>query len=204
MRKRKIMWLVIVLVFLALNVKAQVIKIENGFAITDLKIKNSSNDWVYPYQVSLGLDYMDREWYGLSSQIGFLRKGTGGIINRTGEWGEAGTEHKLQLDYLTMNTTFRIKTPSVKTFVGYLGCGPRVDVFLKGRMKPNVSDFEVKGMHKLIAGLKVEAGFYGQFDRMQVGLNFGYLPSFVKPYGGKNSGIKDRTFTLGLVVGYVL
>ncbi len=204
MKKRKLLFLMSALICLSVVGKAQVIKIENGIAISDLVIKNSSNDWIYPYQLSLGLDYMDRDWYALSSQIGFLRKGTDGIINSPVEYGGVGTEHQLQLDYLTMNTTFRVKTPLVNNFWVYAGCGPRIDIFLKGRMKPKVPDFEVKGMHKLIAGLKVEAGFYGQFDRMQVGLNFGYLPSFVRPYGGKNNDIKDKTFTLGLVLGYVL
>lgn len=205
MKKRKILWVVCLLIAITVTGTSQVIKIENGFAISTLTNKfNSADDNIYPYQASLGVDYMDREWYALSSQIGFLRKGIGGILETILDKGSTTEELQIQLDYITMNTTFRIKTSPWNNFTAYLGAGPRIDIYTGGRSTSNFSDTKVSGTHKLIAGLKTEAGFYGQYNRLQAGINFGYLPSFVKPFGGNNTFSGDRTFTLGFVLGYVL
>lgn len=192
--------------FLCLSMvsRAQVIKIENGIAITDLKVKGSSYNPIYPYQASIGLEYMDRGHWGLSSSIGFLRKGTSfGLLDEEASMVEKG-DGRLHLDYLTLNTTFRLKTNSLSGTNAYVGVGPRVDIYLDGRYKSDYLSGKETGTHKLIAGLKAEVGIDQQIGRYRIGLNASYLPSVVKPYGGKTSTTKEQTFTLGIVLGYLL
>jgi len=49
-------------------------------------------------------------------------------------------------------------------------------------------------------GLKCEAGFIHTINKIQLGLNAAYLPTFNKQIGK----IKERTFSFGFSVGYIL
>lgn len=59
----------------------------------------------------------------------------------------------------------------------------------------------MKGGQAVVFGLKCEAGFwYDLNEHYRVGANFAYLPSFTNTWGE----LKDRTFTVGLSLGYRL
>lgn len=207
MKKSRILWIILLLCNIGLT-KAQVLKLENGFAISSTKIPHTDyNKNIYPYQVSIGLDYMDRGWYDLSSSVGYLRKGSKDIIHVPSVIGIDAYPFTYNFDYITLNTTFRIKKTTHDHFTFYAGAGPRADIRLDSRLKgpgaqfffPSDQDFEGRS---LIIGLKTEVGIYYQFSRYQLGVNFSYLPSFNRPLG--QGGMKERTFTGGVVLGYVL
>jgi len=209
MKKRSFVWIVLLLCSFG-AVKGQVLKIENGVAITSLNIAGQGHEGTFfPYQMSIGLDYMDRGWYGLSSSIGYLRKGSkDDVMISLPEVGYAfnGTV-KETFSYITANTTFRIKGTTRDNFTLYAGLGPRLDLKISDGVKwpkidgldPGSTDLDGRS---LIIGLKTEVGVNYNFNRYQVGLNFSYLPSFNKPMPG--GVVKERTFTAGIVLGYVL
>jgi len=208
MKKKCFVWIVLLLCNIGMT-KAQVVKIENGVAITSLNIgKSGYAGTFYPYQMSIGLDYMDRGWYELSSSIGYLRKGSKEDIVFSGP--EVGSSIPVSLryafDYITLNTTFRVKATTYNDFTFYAGAGPRVDIKVNDGLKASIDGVNVPEEIKIdtrsfILGLKTEVGTYYSFNRCQLGVNFAYLPSFIKPVKG---GLKERTFTVGLTVGYVL
>lgn len=70
MKEKRCVWMVFVLLCLMGPGRAQVITIENGVSVAKLK-KGYDGQNLYPYQMSLGMEYMDRGRYNLSSQIGF-------------------------------------------------------------------------------------------------------------------------------------
>lgn len=211
MKAKNYVWLVCLLFCLSTAGNAQVLKLEGGVALAGMTNKGIDifDKLVGPFQMSAGIDYMDRGWYELSSSVGYLRKGGAGeigVTNEVGQYlGEARFKHKL--DYLTVNTTFRVKKVFQDKYTLYAGIGPRVDFALKGRegTSSKFADFigyrEVSNLRKVIVGLKCEAGINYMIDRYMVGANISYLPSFMKPL---NNDFRDRTFSLGLVVGYVL
>jgi len=201
MRKIKCLWAMCFIVFFCVTGKAQVIKIENGFAIANLKLKNIKfNDRSFlPYQMSVGLDYMDKGWFMLSSNVGYLRKG----CSMKGVDIDPNVKVKMKFDYLTANTTFRVKTPSLENVTAYAGVGPRLDVFLKGSAQvEDLRDEKLHGIRNFQIGLKTEVGLNYDIQRIQLGLNFSYLPTFNSVF--ERGEVKDRTFTFGLSVGYIL
>lgn len=212
MKTRSCVCLVCLLLCLSWEGKAQVIKLEGGVALAGVTNKGVDmyERQLVPFQLSAGIDYMDKGWYELSSSIGYLRKGGAtdlAIMGNTGSLEEM-CKVKLKLDYLTINTTFRIKKTFQDKYVLYAGVGPRVDFALKGRIgadskTDNFPDnAEVPGVQKVIVGLTCEGGLKYMIDRYMLGVNISYLPSFMNSV--KEPILHDRTFTFGLVLGYVL
>lgn len=212
MKTKGCVWLIGLLLCFVWTGKAQVIKLEGGVALAGMVNRGTDmyEKLLVPFQVSAGIDYMDRGWYELSSSIGYLRKGGTDDVSIMDDaqnyLGDARL--KLKLDYLTVNTTFRIKKTSQDKYTLYAGIGPRVDFALKGRAGTNskldnlAGYGKVSNLRTVIVGLKCEAGINYKIDRYILGANFSYLPSFMKPV--TYDFLRDRTFTLGLVLGYVL
>lgn len=111
MKNKSYVWLVCVLLSIAAMGKAQVVTLENGVGITSLRTGDFSTDKVYPYHISLGYQYLDKGWFNLSSNIGYLRKGGQVKIDYNSIFGESSGNVilKSKLNYLTINTTFDIK-----------------------------------------------------------------------------------------------
>lgn len=222
MKKKRCVWMACVLFCLMAPARAQVITVENGVSVAKLK-KGYDGQNVYPYQMSVGMEYMDRGRYNLSSQIGFLKKG-----GKTKEFGIFGEEDgtnsargrdRLHIRYLTMNTTFQVKTRPADGWVGYAGIGPRLDVYLSNSFYPDpnwslppdvVVASSASHLCPVVFGLKCVAGIKKSVRHLQIGLHVAYLPSFTKtydqPFSLFNEGVggRDRTFTVGVSLGYIL
>ena len=172
MKNKSCVWLVCMLLCIAVKGNAQVITLENGFSITSMRAKKASTNKVYPYQMSLGYQYLDKGWYNLSTNIGYIRRGGQVKIpynSITGsEWSGRITE-KDKLHYLTVSD--------------YKSTKEKLD-----------------GIHPVLFGLKCVGGIRKDFRNMQLGFNIAYLPSFTC----LSDGIRDRTFTFGLSLGYKL
>ena len=194
--------------------KAQVVTLENGFSITSMRHSKVVSGNVYPYQMSLGMQYMDKGWYNLSSSIGYMRRGGQEKIlyaSITGENNDYLTV-KDKLHYLTVSTTFDIKKTSQDGYTFFIGVGPRLDFKLKS-VEVTYSDFDqsrpegyeptkenLDGIHPVLFGLKCVGGIRKDIGNMQLGFNIAYLPSFTH----LSKGVHDRTFTFGLSLGYKL
>lgn len=195
------------------------ITVENGFSISKVK------DWyghknLLPYQMSLGVDYMDRGWFQLSSQIGFLKKGGKTELMKVyGENSYKGSERdRLHVRYLTFNTTFNLKSRSQNGWVWFVGLGPRVDVYLSNSLYMDTNTLaderpligSLGEACPVIVGLKCVAGVERDYGKVRIGIRAAYLPSFNPSIKHKSFGLpreysyRDRTFTLGVSIGYIL
>ncbi len=191
---------------------AQIIWVENGLSIAKVsKMFDDKN--VFPYQMSAGVEYWDHGTYSLSSQVGFLKKGGKAILadwNDGDFWG-GNIPLRLHSRYITLNTTFDLKTRPVGGFYWYFGLGPRIDVKINNSLywdgaSPYQADASVAEMHTVLWGLKCAIGVRKEIGKLQVGLQAAYLPTFNKMFKtvADFSGGRDRTFTLGLSFGYLL
>lgn len=215
MKKKSCVWLMCALLCVTVMGKAQVVTLENGFSITSLRHPMLGLDKVYPYQMSLGLQYMDKGWFNLSSNIGYVRRGGQIRIGYGSDQVFSGgyIMEKDKLHYLTLNTTFDVKKTSRDGYTFFVGVGPRLDFKLKSTAETYAdlggpggpSGFEptktkLDGIHTVLFGLKCVGGIRKDFGNMQLGLNIAYLPSFTK----LAYKVHDRTFTFGLSLGYKL
>lgn len=213
MRNRSCVWFVCALLFVAMAGKAQVVTLENGFSITSMRHSKEGLGKVYPYQMALGMQYMDKGWYNLSSSIGYMRRGSRDKIFYNPITGENGyVTMKNKLHYLTVSTTFDIKKTSHDGYTFFIGVGPRLDFNLKS-VTVTYIDFDqsrpegyeptkenLDGIHPVLFGLKCVGGIRKDIGNMQLGFNIAYLPSFTH----LSKGVHDRTFTFGLSLGYKL
>lgn len=210
MKKKNCVWLVCMLLCITAIGKAQVVTVENGFAITSMRFSKAGLDKVYPYQMALGVQYADKGWFNLSSNIGYIRRGSQVLFgyNPEPEVSVGDIVMKSKLHYITLNTTFDIKKTSRDGYSFFIGVGPRLDFKLKSTIESyaefgSSSEYEptkdkLEGIHAVLFGLKCVGGIRKDFGKMQLGLNVAYLPSFTH----LSEGVHDRTFTFGLTLGY--
>ncbi len=207
MKKKSCVWLVCVLLCVTVMGKAQVVTLENGFGISSMRYKGIGQalDKIHPYHVSLGMQYLDKGWFNLSSNVGYLRRGERDKEEPTSVWAGSYQVIGINLHYLTLNTTFDLKKMSRDSYTCYIGVGPRIDFLLKSSADlyggdNNYAKQTIDGFHSVLFGLKCVGGIRKDFGCMQIGLNFAYLPSFTR----LNPATRDRTFTFGLSLGYKL
>ncbi len=198
MKIKSCAWLVCLILCLPIMMKAQVLKIENGMAFSSLV--NEGEDLfdksLSSYQMSIGLDCLDQGWYALSSNVGYLRKGGSFDFYEATDPGLNMLKRnmKYMFDYITLNTTFRVKTLSDSVNVKrHISLGDMDSLF---------PEQTAPAVNRIIVGLKCETGVNYNFDRYLLGLNVSYLPSFIKP--NKDFIAHDRTFTVGILLGYRL
>lgn len=212
MKNKCCVWLVVLLFMFVATANAQMVRIDGGVAFSKLKTKGLDGNQILdksvkPFQMSLGLEYLEREYFNLSSSVGYLRAGGRSDIPVVSSIGQQMVDYKCFIDYLTVNTLFNIKR-SVRRETYYVGIGPRLD------FKLDAKETEVYGVHyangnkPVVFGLKCEAGFwYDLDDHFCLGANVGYLPSFTKTWTSPvnpDVTMATRSFTLGVSLGYRL
>lgn len=185
---------------------SQILKVENGISISSLN--KDFDHKIRPYQFMMDVEYCDKGWFNISSGIGKLTKGGSRGIPITTEDGYTSYGNiNLYVDYLTLNSTFDVKYVKNK-FVLYLGAGPRIDIKLKTRYTHSIDELSPLadgGTVNLIYGINCICGVRYLINRVQLGLNAGYLSSFNEMYTGLDKKkVSDKTFTVGVSVGYKL
>ena len=110
---------------------AQIIKFDNGISISS--IRNNKSDQILPdshvgYTSSIGVEYLEHKYFSISTELGYIQKG-GRIASDIYSGDEYPIANKLdiRLDYIQLNTTFRIRFPMSK-FSTYSGVGPKIDI----------------------------------------------------------------------------
>ena len=197
-------------IFLAtLPLSAQVIKLDVGTSFSqmqdDTPMHNFSNTLI-SNSLAFGVDWLESDWFYLSSEIGYLN--TGGV-DRIDIMDGSGlpieeVDWRLQRHNIHLNTTFRGKL-GYKKFHAYLGIGPKVDI-------PVYTDVDTFGdnsslsfvKNEVMFGLKAEVGVAYNFNDVRVGLNFAYLPDLTRQASYLNQTTRNDTFKLGIMVGYIL
>jgi hypothetical protein len=194
----------ILFLYFSTQVQAQTIKLENGVAFTSLKGNEDFSIGVMrPYQVTLGVSYLDKGWFNLSSQAGYIRKGGKEkiLVYDSEYFAPINTYMKMGADYVSVNTTFQLKR-NVQNETYYVGAGPRVDFKVNDVF--TFLDDAIKSK-PVLYGLKCEVGFDYTIHRLLLGVNFSYLPTFNRQVDtGYDLTFRNQTFTLGFVVGYLL
>lgn len=195
----------------------QIIKIQTGATLSkfDWKIGNLDlepfNETLIGYSVFAGMDYFEKKFFNLSSNLGFIRKGGKGKITFTTATGEPIDEksEKAKLGYFTVNTTLDLKYPIKDKITPFISVGPRFD-YLASYSKVFDGLNEIDELKKYNIGLILGGGIKYDLSKIQIGLRADYYLNFEKvadwPLQTGNLGgeINDRTITLNLIIGYRL
>ena len=130
--RKKILYIVYLLIISQIGVFAQTIKISNGLSVSSIKgeteVFDFFNEYRCDYSGFIGLNYCYHNYFFLSSEIGYVSKGGKKKIEIRGGL----SDYMLMtrgVNYLHLNTTFRAKFPA-KNYYFYVGIGPKVDFLI--------------------------------------------------------------------------
>jgi hypothetical protein len=180
----------------------QLMKIQSGISISNLDWKIGTYDWKYDNEklignsFSVGLDYLDKKYYNLSSNISLLKKG--GKVTATAE-NVSDRILQVNIDYLSVNTTFELKYPFQNKITPFISYGPRLDMLLSEIYLTNYNNYNY--------GLLLGGGLKYDINRIQVGFRTDYYLNFNeinKPITHVFGVINDKTLTCNLTIGYRL
>jgi hypothetical protein len=199
---------------IAVLTNGQIVKFQGGTSISKLEWKLNDNDVasffdeaLIGYSMFAGIDYINKQYVNLSSNIGVIRKGGQGKIALVDYGGiiEQNVTGRPTLDYFSVNTTVDLKYPIEKT-VPYISFGPRFDYLFN-----NSKFFDgLKELKSTSIGLILGGGFKRDISNLQFGLRADYYLDFAKVaewaaeshrIGGH---ISVNTFTINLTIGYKL
>lgn len=182
---------------------SQVIKIENGVSFSKMNLPGDAfHDNLSMYSMNIGCDYLEKEWYFLSSEIGYVRKG-GKYFNDPSDVRASHFENTL--DYITMNTSFNVKY-NLKGVNLYAGIAPTLDFLVKNRFKsytPEMSqNEEIFPAHKVVLGFKPSIGIFYDTDKIRLNIEASYMKNITKL--SRSNSMKANTFLLSFGIGYKL
>ena len=219
MIKMKKTGLLLIGLIIVILTNGQTLKIQTGtsFSKLDWQLKGVNIDPIYDetligYSVFAGVDYYDKQYFNLSSNIGMVRKGGKNEIQLTFADGELTNEtftEKPTLDYLSINTMIDIKYRIKEKVAPFLSLGPRVDFLIKSSKDFDVLE-ELDGLKKYSIGLLMGGGLKYDFSNLQVGLRADYYLDFTKVADwtiestGNGGEVTVNTFTINLTIGYRL
>lgn len=202
---KKYWWSMVVLLLISASVEAQVsrMKVEGGVGFSSMHGMDWFNEAVHPFYFTVGAEYLDRDWFHLSSNVGVVRKGgkdeLWNSLDEVSDWSLMGT-------FLTLNTLFDVKKVSYDGYTFYAGAGPALNIKVgkseksSSKLHDESTGFDFNPVH---LGVRCEIGVKKDFKRTALGLVASYqtaLTSYVKNF----SDLRDRTFTLGLTFDFML
>lgn len=177
---------------------SQVLKIDNGITINSLagdKFDLFSNKTT-SYSGLIGIEYYERKWFYLSSEIGYLK--LGGKENGTIDG--LPTRDEQTWNYAQINTTFRAKAVKQKTEF-YAGAGPYANVLLESASF-NKSAYDGYSAERVNWGIKTEIGITQNINRLRIGLNFTYPVAVSAAVKSEYTNMHSRSPAFYISLGY--
>ncbi len=211
--------MVVVILLISRISFGQTINFQAGTSISKLNwnLKGINIDPIYQktligYSVFAGVDYIEKKYCNLSSNIGIIRKGGKGEFQLTDQNAEYTGETKTvkpTLDYLSLNTLIQLKYKIKEKITPFISIGPRFEYLYRSS-----NDFD--GLQELdelkgsALGLLLGGGIKYEFSKLQIGLRSDYYLNFTKvaEWSIQQAGIAGEvtvnTFTINMTVGYKL
>jgi hypothetical protein len=179
---------------------AQTIKLDNGILLSSFR--NSKNlpilhENIASYSVSAGVDFLEKKWFYLSSQIGYVRIGGKEENPFLSPDFSQVSESK---SYIHLNTTFR-GYKNISNLKIFVGAGPFTNI-VTGSKRFETSLYHEFYELKTYAGAKGELGITEDFNKVRVGLVGGYLLSLTDVGTSSSLKLGNNNWSVSLSVGY--
>ena len=194
--------IILLLLFTAYSISyshSQTVKISNGLVLSHMDSQKFDflNQTINLYSLFIGCDYLENNYYYLSSELGFTQKGGMEITQILGRQIE-------KFNYLQINTTFRLKLPYNNSHI-YVGVGPSIEYIISSNKFKTCyyKNAEYK-MNKVNPGCKLETGFVQNIDRIRIGLNYNYILTINGVGKSQYNKIKNTSHNFSISIGYNL
>ncbi len=200
--------LILFLAALPFIAKAQVLQIEGGTSLSHLNYNVYQIDLfdqnTTMFTGNVGVRYLQKSNFSLSSSIGYLQKGGKGnldISDVNGNFiGKAVT--KALFNYITLNTIARIEYAKNNKLVPFINLG-----LYCGYLVSTSDNLIIENFNKLNFGGVAGIGIYKKLSKNEIGFQVNYLPPFNKQlskkdvYGGTTT-VSSNTFTATFFIGF--
>jgi hypothetical protein len=180
-------FLFIITFYYPVFVFSQTAKINTGITMSSIN-HSLFDDNIHPFAFSIEYDYLKKNIFFLSSEIGYIRKGA------------QNSEHDLQLqwDYLHFNTSINTYYQFDKTMV-YFGVGTKIDI----KIKENDIAKGDKELKKVIPGAIFSLGIVEYLTpKLSLGIRAGYLVDFMSIGNIVSKPVYDKCFLFFISLGY--
>jgi len=199
------------------NIFSQTLKIQTGTSLSKLDWQINTigfeylNETLVGFSIFGGIEYLNKDYFNLSTNIGYLVKGGKDeydFVNLTSEI-LMRKEKKVKLNYITLNTLLDFKYPINDKIIPFVSIGPRIDYLLSYSDVLDKLD-EINELDKLSFGLSVGAGVRYQLSKVRFGIrtdyyvNFNEIAEWPSQSGNLGGKISDKTLLINLSIGYVL
>ncbi len=193
-------WVMLLGVLFNTSTHAQYIKLDNGFTVSSFNNNDDLpflEDRVVNYSFLIGIDYMEKNWFYLSSQVGYMRlsgEETNPLLQ--GEFSNF-TENK---NFIHFNTTFRgyIRSSGFKIIAGL---GPYINV-LADSDDFDSSLYEGYDYQDIHTGAISEFGLTHDLDKLRFGLIGRYILGLSSTASNEFISLYTDAFSLMVTVGY--
>lgn len=171
----------------------QVVNFQSGITVSQLDWKisgtiNSQNSLFNKsytsYSTFLGLDYLNKEHFYLSTNVGLIKKG--GKDERQSFTNETETV-KASLDYLALNTLLNLKYDINERYTPFVCFGPQIGYLISYNDQfDNINNY----LEKKSFGIVLGGGLKYKISKFQLGLRTDYYSDFSKvgDWTGKRMG----------------
>jgi hypothetical protein len=192
--------LFLLFLFASSAAQAQYLKMEHGFLASnyrnDLGI-GFYDEKIRSYALNIGLDYLERKHFYLSSKVGYSEVG-----GKENDMFLQGVKVKASYPYLLLSTTARaVLRQDIITY--FLGAGPYYNVPLGDgafvERDPTVT-LEAKGY----LGALGEAGFHADVQRLRLGVHVEYRHGLMGPVSGMVAKFRNHQFGAFASLGFRL
>ncbi len=204
---------------IAILANGQTLKIQGGTSISKLDWQLEGiilaplyTEALIGYSIFAGLDYLENQYYNLSTSVGMIRRGGRGEfaqVNPHGEFTGQIITDKSTLDYLSINTMIDLKYRIKEMVSPFISFGPRLDYLVNSSW--HFDDLkEIDGLKRASYGLILGGGLKYDISDFQFGLRADYYLDFTKVADwtiestGISGEVKVNTFTINLIIGYRL
>lgn len=161
------------------------------------------------YSFFVGMDYLERKYMNLSSNIGLIRKGGQmqlHVVNEAGEF-TGLTNSRATLDYISINTLIELKHPINEKIIPFFSVGPRVDLLLVSSSQfTHLKDQDY--LNNVNVGFIAGFGLKYNFIKSTIGIRFDHytdinrVAKFTSPENEKVYEVDAKMFSLNLSFGY--
>jgi hypothetical protein len=191
--------------------QAQVLNIQAGASISNLHSSIGGRDYTFlghtrdDLSAFVGMEYLERKYWSISSNVGFVRKGGKESWWNTDSTGRVTSKATATetFDYLSFNTLFNLQYPFKAKWVPYVSIGPRVD-FMVGHTH-FFPYFDYPGfLQKKSYGLVAAVGLRYAFSGFLVGIRAEHLYNFNHLVSQDDEINSTHTSIVSVTIGYRL
>ncbi len=206
MKTRLAFFLLIVIVS---SVDGQTLSLKFGPSFSKLTSKATpgaclvtGENTVVGFNAIANVDYLNFRYFNLNSGVGFVQ---GGGKEEIATYGSPYQINNIlvKLNFLTINTSVKLKIPIKEIFEPYINVGPRVDYLLS---YSHVSDlFNTNpDVNKILYGVLAGGGMIFKVKKIQFGIAFDYYLNLNKivDHQEHDETVSVSTFTVNAIVGY--